>query len=90
MYIPCKHMQDWHEWWALRPDRFTPRERAPITRLIKGGVGPRTDMHTGETTNHLLLPEIKAHSFTRLAYSMATIPIMISWEVLYYVYSPHY
>jgi hypothetical protein len=80
--IACKHMLDWHQWWALRPDCFTPWERAPITRLIKCGVGPRTDMHTGETTNHLLLLEIKAQSFSRPAHTMVTIPIMISWEVL--------
>jgi len=29
------------EWWASRPGRFTPRERAPVTRWIGGWVGPR-------------------------------------------------
>jgi hypothetical protein len=29
------------EWLASRPDRFTPRERAPCTHWIGGWVGPR-------------------------------------------------
>jgi hypothetical protein len=32
---------DGGEWSASRPDRFTPRERAPGTHWIGGWVGPR-------------------------------------------------
>jgi hypothetical protein len=32
---------DGSEWWASRPNRFTPGERAPGTHCIGGWVGPR-------------------------------------------------
>jgi hypothetical protein len=32
---------DGGEWWASRPGRFSPRERAPGTYWIGGWVGPR-------------------------------------------------
>jgi hypothetical protein len=32
------------KWSASRPDRFTPRERAPGTHRIGGWVGPRADL----------------------------------------------
>jgi hypothetical protein len=32
---------DGGEWSASRPDRFTPKERAPVTHWIGGWVGPR-------------------------------------------------
>jgi len=33
-------------WLALRPGRFTPRERAPGTHLIEGWVDPRAGVDT--------------------------------------------
>jgi hypothetical protein len=53
--MPQRHIGEWRhrsthsltleldggEWSASRPGRFTPRERAPGTHWIRGGVGPR-------------------------------------------------
>jgi hypothetical protein len=36
---------DGGEWSALRPGRFTPRERAPGTHWIGGWVGPRAVLY---------------------------------------------
>jgi len=35
---------DTGEWLTSRPDRFTPRERAPGTQWIRGWVGPRAGL----------------------------------------------
>jgi hypothetical protein len=77
--MPRKHTRDWCEWRPLRPGRFTPGETAPVTRLIRGRAGPRTDMHTGETTNLLFLAGIKPRIPSRPACSLVTIPILLSW-----------
>jgi len=36
---------DGGEWLALRPGRFTSRERAPGTHWIRGWMGPRKAKH---------------------------------------------
>jgi hypothetical protein len=36
---------DGGKWSALRPGRFTPKERAPGTHWIGGWVGPRAILH---------------------------------------------
>jgi hypothetical protein len=38
---------DGGEWSASRPDRFTPKERAPGTHWIGGWVGPRAILDAG-------------------------------------------
>jgi len=38
---------DGGDWSHLRPGRFTPRERAPITHWIGGWVGPRAVLDEG-------------------------------------------
>jgi hypothetical protein len=39
--VPFKKKLDGGEWSASCPGRFTPRERAPDTHWIGGGLGPR-------------------------------------------------
>jgi hypothetical protein len=51
---------DGGEWSALRPGRFTPRERAPGTHWTEGWVGPKVGLKA--VTVHILHKVHKATS----------------------------
>jgi hypothetical protein len=54
---------DGGEWWASRPGRLTPGERAPGTHSIWVSMGPRTGLDDVESIKILLFPglEIRTH-----------------------------
>jgi hypothetical protein len=53
---------DGGEWWASRPGRFTPGERAPVAHLIKAWVDPRGDLLAGVKKKCLQPPGIEPWS----------------------------
>jgi hypothetical protein len=59
------------EWSALRPDRFTPGERAPGTHWLGGWVDPRTGLDDVEKRKFLTLPGLELRSLGRPARSQS-------------------
>jgi hypothetical protein len=82
-------MTGWREQWALRPGHFAPGERAAVTRFVRGCVGPKTDMDTGETTKPLLLQRIAPRFFTHPARTLVTTLTDLSsvWYLVFFNFS---
>jgi hypothetical protein len=59
------------EWWASRPDRFTPKERTPGTHWIAGWMVPRTGLDAVEKKKFLTLPGVELQTLCRRARSQS-------------------
>jgi hypothetical protein len=59
------------QWWASRPGRFTPEERAPGTRWIGGWVDPRVGLDDVEKWKFLTPPGLELRPLSRPASSQS-------------------
>jgi hypothetical protein len=59
------------EWSALRPGRFTPKERAPGTHRIGGWMDPGARLDDGEKRKFLTLPGLELRTHRRPARSQS-------------------